>query len=186
MTLLNSRGYLSSARVSNPPGAFALIQASDFGSIQPALVTIPVSTTGIEYLVIPNNGSQWKTQKAVELVFPDGVPQTPGLNFGGAQCISPVYPGTSQAVTAAAASAVASAFVMNGYLFLCTTSGTTAATFIGFSAFNTTKGGVTIDGTAHWTCQGKAMLVELHFSNSNIAPATPVAPVAQAIELFQL
>jgi hypothetical protein len=62
---------------------------------------------------------------------------------------------------------------MNGYLFQATTSGTTATTFIGFSAFNLTKGATTPDGSVVWTSFGKATLVRARFANVSTTAATP-------------
>ena len=55
--------------------------------------------------------------------------------------------------------------VLNGYLFIASTGGTTATTFIGFSKFNTSRGATTADGSVVWTSYGKAGLVRFDFGN---------------------
>jgi hypothetical protein len=71
--------------------------------------------------------------------------------------------------------------VMNGYLFQATVGGTTAATFIGWSSFNTTKGATTTDGSLTWTSLGKAILIRARFANISTTSATPVQ---QEYDLF--
>jgi hypothetical protein len=192
-TSADSKGYISRAYVSNAPGACYLINAQDWGSVQPfALPTVPDTAaggTGYIWAVVPNTGSQWKVQKPVVYALPDGVSENEYITLGPAECISPLYPGTSVTVVAFNPSttppvANQNIFVMNGYLFACTTGGTTAASFIGFSKFNTTKGGTTTDGTAVWTCYGKAALVRIRVTNSN--SSTGEVPATQSFELIQL
>ena len=109
---------------------------------------------------------------------PEGIQDPAGLALTRMDCIAPEYPGTGEAVTEDSNTW----FVMNGYLFLCTTSGTTASTFIGFAAFNTTFGATTTDGTAVWTCFGKATLVTATFVNATSGSLTPAT---QSYDLFQ-
>lgn len=73
-------------------------------------------------------------------------------------------------------------FVMNGYLFVSTTTGQSATSFIGWAAFNTTKGTTTTDGSIVWTCLGKAGLVRFSFANVSGSTQTPAA---QSYALFQ-
>lgn len=176
--MAGSKGYNTRAYVSAAPGAFAIIPTSDFGTVQPALPSVLANSTTDYYAVVPNSGSQWKVQKSVNYMRSDGTTETAGIVLSKIDCIQPEYPGAGQAVT----SASNTWFVMNGYLFLCTTSGTTASPFIGFAAFNKTKGATTTDGTAVWTSYGKAALLRFLFGNVSASPATPVA---QTYELFQ-
>jgi hypothetical protein len=141
--------------------------------IQNPLPLIPAESTADYLFVIPNMGSQWKVQKSVDYDRPQGLIEPAGIAIDNVDCISPEYPGVSTAVTASYA--VSSYFVMNGYLFQATTGGTTATTFIGFNAFNLTKGATTTDGTVVWTSHGKAVLVRARFANYSTTPATPVA-----------
>jgi hypothetical protein len=72
-------------------------------------------------------------------------------------------------------------FSMNGYLFQAVAGGTTAAAFIGFSAFNLNQFGVTTDGSVKWMCLGRQALVRAHISNSSGSAASPAA---QEYDLF--
>jgi len=149
------------------------------GGAQQPFPSVGANTTADYYFVVPNSGALWKVQKAVDYMRPSGTAETAGISIGGnMDCIAPLYPGTSQSVT----QGTTSYFVMNGYLFWATASGTTASTFIGFSAFNITDGGTTTDGTVTWTCIGKAVLVRAHFINNTGSAAYPVA---QEYDLFQ-
>lgn len=140
--------------------------------LQNPLPLIPAGSTADFVAVVANTGSQWKVQKSVKFARPDGTTETVGIVVDGIDCISPVYPGTSTVV--AAGFTPASYMALNGYLFVATTGGTTAATFIGFSKFNTTKGAATTDGTVVWTSLGKAAIVRIRFANVGVAAATPV------------
>jgi hypothetical protein len=125
---------------------------------------------------------------------PDGIGETLDVTLNHLDFIQPVYPGASNApqggtnppVSTYTQASVASGtwMVMNGYLFQATQSGTqnTAATFIGWSAFNTTKGATTTDGSVTWTSFGKAGLVRFQFGNVN---ASAKIPTAASYELFQ-
>lgn len=154
---------------------------TDQSGNQDVLPTIAANTTVDYYFRIPNTGSQWKVQKSVEWMRPQGVAEPGGTLVGPMDCISPLYPGTGQVVTASQATPVY--FVMNGFLFKAITSGTTAATFIGFSNFNTNRYGTTTDGTVVWMCFGREVLVRCHFGNNS---ASPVTPVAQEYDLFEV
>lgn len=161
-------------------GTGASVPAVDFSGIQPALPSVSANTTADYSFIVPNSGSQWKTYKPVQFARPDSTPETAGISISAnLDCISPLYPGVNTAVTAGSGSY----FVMNGYLFVATTGGTTATAFIGFSAFNTAKYGTTTDGTVVWTCLGKAVLVRAHFINNTGSAAIPVA---QEYDLFEL
>jgi hypothetical protein len=159
-------------------GATTSPQTVDNSGIQTALPSVPANSTVDYYAVVPNSGSQWKVQKSVNFMRSDGTTETAGIVLSHLDCISPEYPGTAQVVTAGPTSY----FVMNGYLFEATTGGTTATTFIGASAFNTTKGKTTADGSVVWTSLGKAALIRFLFGNVSVSAATPVA---QAYELFE-
>ena len=153
-------------------------QTIDNSGVQTALPSVPANSTVDYYAVAPNTGSQWKVQKSVNFMRSDGTTETAGIVLSHLDCISPEYPGVSAVVTAGPTSY----FVMNGYLFEATTSGTTAATFIGYSKFTTTKGATTTDGTVVWTSYGKAALIRFLYGNVSVTAATPVA---QTVELFE-
>ena len=172
--------YSGSYRGSNNPGAFYHIPSAAWGGdLEPALAAVAGATSGLQSIVVPNAGSQWKVYKAVDFMRPDGVQDPAGLSLTRMDCIAPEYPGVGESVTDDSNIW----FVMNGYLFLCTTSGTTASTFIGFAAFNTTFGATTTDGSAVWTSYGKATLVTATFVNSTAA--TSLTPATQSYDLFQ-
>lgn len=171
-----NRNYFNRAFVSNPPGAYAYICASDFGSIQAALPSITANSDADYYAHVPNTGSQWKIGKTVSYMLPSGVDQTAGIILVQVQPVAPVYPGVNTVV------ATGAVMVLNGYAFKATTGGTTAAAFIGFSKFNTTAGATTTDGTVTWTCYGKAIWLEFQFEN---VTAGALTPAAMDFELFQ-
>jgi hypothetical protein len=57
---------------------------------------------------------------------------------------------------------------MNGYLFeaiQAASASTAATTFIGWSAFNLSKGSTTTDGSVTWLSYGKAGLIRFSFGN---------------------
>jgi hypothetical protein len=174
-----SRGYNTSARVSEAPGAFAIIAVSDFtNGAQDVIPALLANTTVDYFLKVPNTGSQWKVQKTVNYIHPDlGVTETAGIVFGGMDCIQPVYPGVNTVVAQNVYT------ILNGYLFKATTGGTTAIKFIGFSNFKTVKGQTTADGSVVWTSFGKAALVRVRYAN--VTSAGPLTPVAQTTELWE-
>lgn len=157
-------------------GAGASVPAIDGSGIQTDLPSISANSTANYFAVVPNTSSQWKVQKAVEFMNSDGTLQTSGITLNGIVCVQPVYPGTSQVVSAG------TYIVLNGYVFVAAVGGTTASTFIGFSAFSTTKYANTTDGTVTWQCLGKAALLRFQFANVSGSGAVPVA---QTYELFQ-
>lgn len=140
--------------------------------IQAAFPLISAEST-VDYLfIIPNMGSEWKTYKSVAYARPDGIADPAGIELNEVDCIAPLYPGTGTVVTASYNQSAY--FVMNGYLFQATTTGTTNTTFIGFSAFNLTKGATTLDGSVTWTSFGKATLIRARFANVSTTAASPV------------
>ena len=177
-----SRGYNTRAYVSNAPGAFYVIGTSDFGTVQAALPAVGAAgsaTATVDYFAfVPNTGSQWKVQKSVQYMKSDdsNLSDPEGIVLGKIDCVAPVYPGVSTVV------ATGAVIVLNGYAFKATAGGTTAATFIGFSKFNLTKGATTTDGSVTWTSFGKAAWLRFRFANVGSGSATPVA---QSYELFQ-
>jgi hypothetical protein len=156
----------TATNVTSSSGAFV-------AGIQNPLPLVPAGSTADFVAIVANTGSQWKVQKSVKFARPNGTTETAGIVIDGIDCIAPVYPGTATVV--AASFNPTSYIVLNGYLFGATTGGTTAATFIGFSKFNTVKGATTTDGTVVWTSFGKAAIVRIRFANVSIAAATPVA-----------
>lgn len=173
-----SRGYNTSARVSEAPGAFVVIGVADFtNGVQDTLPAIAANTTVDYFFKVANAGSQWKVQKTVNYMHSIAMTETPGIIFGGIDCIQPVYPGVNTVVAQNAY------MILNGYLFKATTGGTTAIKFIGFSNFKTVKGQTTADGTVVWTSFGKAALVRVRYAN--VTSAGPLTPVAQTWEFFE-
>jgi hypothetical protein len=175
-------------------GAGAAFPAYDQSGVQAPLVAIGANT-GVEYYaIVPNSGSQWKQQKSVDFMKSDGTVETLGVTLNHLDFIQPVYPGAASqpagganppsATYTQATVAPSTYMVMNGYLFVSTqaTSTTTAATFIGWSAFNTIKGKSTTDGNVTWLCLGKAGLVRFQFGNVSSGSVTPTA---MTYELFQ-
>src|ERR1700676_60782 len=156
----------NTTNVSAPVGPF-------IPGLQNPLPLVPAGGTADFVAIIANTGSQWKVQKSVKFARPNGTTETAGIVVDGIDCIAPVYPGTSTVV--AAGFTPVSYMVMNGYVFGATTAGTTAATFIGFSKFNTAKGATTTDGTVVWTSFGKAVIVRIRFANVSAVAATPAA-----------
>ena len=157
----------------------------DASGIQPALPYVASDSSVDYYFIVPNTGSQWKQQKSVDYMRSDGVVDPLGIQIGHMDFIQPDYPGTLITSGTSQANWVVTAgswMVMNGYLFQATVGGAVAATFIGWSAFNTTKGVTTTDGSVTWTSFGKAGLVRTVISNAYASAATPAA---QAYELFQ-
>jgi hypothetical protein len=157
-------------------GTGAVVPTFDESGIQAPMPLIAANSTAVYDFRVPNSGSQWKVQKTVDYMRPDGTQETAGIVIAKMDCIQPLYPGLSAVV------AVGTYFVMNGYLWKATVSGTTAATFIGFSAFNKIYGTNTIDGGVTWTSFAKACLVRVVFGNVSVTAATPVA---QSYELFE-
>lgn len=167
-------------------GAGAAVPTVDNSGIQPALPLVGASGSGtasVDYFaVVPNTGSQWKTQKSVEYMRSDGVADPEGIILQKIDCIAPTYAQLGGTNGQGATVALGAVMVINGYAFVATVGGTTAATFIGFSKFNLTKGATTTDNSVTWTSQGKAAFLRFRFANVSGTAATPVA---QAYEIFQ-
>lgn len=169
-------------------GTGATVPTIDGSGIQTAFPSVPPNTTADYDFIVPNSGSQWKTYKPVNFQRPNGEPETAGISLSAnLDCISPLYPGATPGATTYTQVTVANGvyMVMNGYLFQATQAGSqsTATTFIGWAAFNTTIGGTTTDGSVTWTCLGKAVLVRAHFANST---ASAAYPQQQQYDLFEL
>jgi hypothetical protein len=152
--------------------------AVDFSGAQPALPSVPANSTVDYFFRVPNTGSQWKVQKSVSYMRPEGIADPAGLTLGPLDVTSPEYPGTGATVTAGATSY----FVMNNTLFIATVSGTTAATFIGGAAFRVPNGATVTDGSVTWLSLGKRALVRARFSNVSV---TAAAPSSQEYDLFE-
>jgi len=175
-------------------GAGAAPPSYDQTGIQQALPVVTANTTTEYYAIVPNSGSQWKQQKSVDFMKSDGTLETVDIVLNHLDFVQPVYPGASgqpaggtnpPSATYTQATLGPNVYmVMNGYLFVSTqaTSTTTATAFIGWSAFNTTKGQSTTDGNVTWLCLGKAGLVRFQFGNVAVGNHTPTA---MTYELFQ-
>lgn len=167
----------------------------DNSGIQQALPAIQAQHSVEYYAVIPNAGSQWKQQKHVDYMNPDGISETLGIVLHQIDFIQPVYPGAANQPQGGAnppsstytqvSVAPGTFMVMNGYLFeaVQAASGSTAAAFIGFSKFNLAKGSQTTDNNVTWQSYGKAGLARFQFSNISSSTATPAV---RGYELFQL
>lgn len=160
-------------------GAGAAAPLVDRSGIQTALPSVAANSSDDYVLVVPNQGSQWRQQSAVDYIRPDGTAETSGISIGGVDVVNPLYPGTSTNVTAG--TGVSSYCVLNGYLYQCTTSGETASAFIGSGAFNQARGATTTDGTVVWISLGKASIIRIRFLNSSGSAAVPAA---QEYDLF--
>ena len=173
-------------------GAFA--PQVDRSGIQPALPAVTSTAPVIYFASVPNTSAQWKQQKSVAYMRSDGIADPAGLALNHLDFIQPVYPGASGA-TAGGTNPPSSSYtqasatpgqymVMNGYLFqaINSVSASTASTFIGWAAFNTTKWALTTDGSVTWQSLGKAGLLRFSFVNSETTSATPAA---QSYEVFQ-
>ena len=181
----SQRGYNSSFRGASAVSSYYEVMASDWGTIQSALPAIAASESADFCVIVPTQGN-WRQQSAVGYVLPDGTPQSAGISISDMSISNPLYPGVGIAVVTGT---VPTSFcVLSGYLYRCTTSGTTAATFIGGGAFKQTKGATTNDGTVVWTSQGKATIIVIHFTNSIALASPPVngIPAAMEIDFFAL
>jgi hypothetical protein len=148
---------------------------TDLSGIQQALPSVAANTSVDYYFRIPNSSSKWKTQFQPQYSRPQGVLDPVGLTVGPCDIVAPLYQGVSATI------ALGAYMVMAGYLYLATTGGTTAATFIGGAAFNQAKGSTTTDNTVVWTSYGKAILIRLRFTNGS---ATAQIPAAQEYDFF--
>jgi len=145
--------------------------------IQLPLPSVGANTSADYFIIVPNQTGQFETQKSVQMMKPQGIPDGVGIVGTIVGFQMPLYPGTSQSVSLAAY------MVMNSFLFVCTAAGTTASTFIGGPAFATAKNATTTDGTVTWTCLGKAGLINLRFVNG---AGSAAAPSAQEMDFFQI
>jgi hypothetical protein len=150
----------------------------DFSGAQPALPSVPANSTVDYFFRAANTGSQWKVQKSISYMRPEGLADPAGITVGPMDCVSPEYPGTSATVVVGATSY----FVMNGNLFIASVGGTTAATFIGGAAFRVPKYSTVPDGSVVWLSLGKAALIRTRFSNVTTGVLTPTA---MEYDLFQ-
>jgi hypothetical protein len=176
-------------------GTGAGVAAYDATGIQPPLPSLAQDASIDYYAIVPNSGSQWKQQKNVQYMNPDGINETLGIILHQLDFIQPVYPGAADepqggsnppsSTYTQASVANGTWMVMNGYLFQAVQANTTstAATFIGFSAFNLSKGSTTTDGNVSWLAYGKAGLARFQFSNVS---STTQSPISRDYELFQL
>ena len=176
-------------------GTGAGVAVYDATGVQPPLPSLAQDASIDYYAIVPNTGSQWKQQKNTQYMNPDGINETLGIILHNLDFIQPVYPGASDQPQGGAnppvstytmASVANGTFmVMNGYLFEAVQASTTstASTFIGFSAFNLSKGSTTTDGNVTWLAYGKAGLARFQFSNVS---STTQSPAQRDYELFQL
>jgi hypothetical protein len=150
---------------------------TDASGIQAPLPSVGANTSVDYYFRVPNTASLWRTQKDANYVRPQGYADPTGITVGACDVIMPLYPGTSASVS------LGGSMVMNGYLYLATTAGTTASTFPGGAAFNQAQSKTTTDGTVVWTSYGKAVQIRLRFTNGS---GTAAIPQAQEYDFFTL
>ena len=186
-----SKGYTSSARLAIPVSSYYSVKTNDWGNIQPAIPTFtPGSFVAYWYVQLPNT---FRMQKPVQYIKPAGALDPLGVVIGEWQVTAPEDPGRSQSIT----SGSNTYWYLNGYLFLCTSSGTTGAAVPasmaspsnlepGTSAYS--KGATVTDGTATWTCQGRQVLIVSQLVNLEdvSSPYTSIGPTPQEIDFFQL
>jgi hypothetical protein len=169
-----SKGYTSSARLAVPVSAYQSIQSGDFGVTQPAIPTLATATSAVWYIQV---SSAFRVYKPVQVIRPAQNLDPSGILVGNFQCVAPVDPGRLTAITSASNTYM----YIQGFLYLCTTSGTTAAKM---PVLNQAAGATTTDGTAVWTSQGRQVLIEAQvYSVKSQSPA--VGPTAQEYGLFQ-
>lgn len=163
--------------------------------IQQPLPAIGANSGAEYYAVVPNSGSQWKQQKSVDWMNPDGILETLGIVLNHLNFVQPVYPGAANppqggANPPSAAYTQVSVgngayMVMNGNLFVAVqaTSASTATTFVGASAFAVAKGTTVTDGSVSWLALGKAGL--LRFDFDNVTGTAGLTPAAREYDAFQ-
>lgn len=163
--------------------------------IQQPLPAIGANSGAEYYAVVPNSGSQWKQQKSVDWMNPDGILETLGIVLNHLNFVQPVYPGAANppqggANPPSAAYTQVSVgngayMVMNGNLFVAVqaTSASTATTFVGASAFAVAKGTTVTDGSVSWLALGKAGL--LRFDFDNVTGTAGLTPTAREYDVFQ-
>jgi hypothetical protein len=154
-------------------GAGQAEQVASMSGIQFPLPSVSANSSYDYPVIVPNSGSLWRVSKPVSFARPNQVVDTTGVVAATCDVIQPMYPGVSQSVTAGFG--ISALMSLNGYLYWCTTSGTTASTFIGSGSFNQTKGATTTDGSVVWTSLGKACVIALRFANSSGSASYPVA-----------
>lgn len=157
-------------------GAGAGIPTIDQSGIQQALPSVGANSAADYFIRVPNSGGSFDTQKSVGFARPQGIAEAAGITLATADLVNTLYPGVNTSVNAGVY------MVMANTLYICSTAGTTATTFIGGAAFNQTKGQTTTDGTVVWTSLGKSSLIKLRFSN---ASGSAAIPVAQEYDFFQ-
>ncbi len=175
-------------------GSGASAPVYNLSGLQQPLPSI-AGNTGVDYYaIVPNSGSQWKQQKSVDWMNPDGIPETLGIVLNHLNFVQPVYPGAANppqgganppSSTYTQVSVGNGAYmVMNGNLFVAVqaTSASTATTFVGGAAFNVSRGTAVADGSVSWLALGKAGLVRFSFDNVTSSAATPTA---REYDIFQ-
>ena len=76
-------------------GAGAATPGFNATGIQPPPPSIPGNTSVNYYAIVPNSGSQWKQQKSVDFMKPDGIAETLDVVLNHLDFIQPVYPGVA-------------------------------------------------------------------------------------------
>ena len=190
----NVTGFLvTTTQVSiNTYGTGAVVPAYDQSGIQPPLPAVSNLSSSDYDFIVPNSGSLWKVYKPVQFARPDGTAETANIGISAnMDCIQPLYPGATPGSSTYTRTGVGNGtfMVMNGVLFEAVqlSTGTTAGTFIGGSAFaGIAKGSTVTDGTVTWLSFGKAALVRAHFLNTGSSASGTATPVAQEYDLFEL
>ena len=168
-------------------GSGASAPVYNLSGLQQPLPAIAANTGVDYYAIVPNSGSQWKQQKSVDWMNPDGILETLGIVLNHLNFVQPVYPGAANppqgganppSSTYTQVSVGNGAYmVMNGNLFVAVqaTSASTATTFVGGAAFNVSRGTTVTDGSVSWLALGKAGLLRFDFDNVTSGTLTPAA-----------
>jgi len=152
-------------------GAGAAVPTVNTSGIQYALPAITTNTTSDVQVKVP---ASFYVNKQVQWKIPNEVSSASGTALVQADCVAPLWP---QSASANAGDFI----VINGFLFQCTTAGTTGSSVPNFAA--STQYGTVTDNTATWTNLGRWRVVRLRFMNLSGSTAQPTA---QEYDLFQL
>jgi hypothetical protein len=171
-------------------GVGSAVPQFDTSGIQLALPAVPANSGADYYAIVPSAGFQWQQGKSVSYMNPDGIPETEGIALNHLDCVwLPNYPGATISNPPSSAytqvSVAPGAFMsLNqvGFQAVQTSSASTAAAFIGASAFNYSKGSTTTDGGVTWLSLGGPM-VQVRFAFTNLTGGT-LTPAVRAYELF--
>lgn len=154
----------------------ATVKVVGAGANQPV-----INTSGLNALVLPAiatattaNVDMWVPQAFIPqrttfVTRPGSTAETSGIAFATSNCIAPLW-------AASTAFNAGDYITLNGWVFQCTTAGTTAAANAFPAAFATSvRGGTVTDNTATWTNRGKGSIVRVRYSNPTSGTLQPTA-----------